>query len=39
MSETLTGSLANRGRTAFKLRALVLLGTTVLFYVTAAFAA
>jgi hypothetical protein len=34
MSETQTGSLANRGRTAFKLGALVLLGTTVLFYVT-----
>ena len=34
MSETQTGSLANRGRTAFKLGALVLLGTTALFYVT-----
>ena len=34
MSEAETGSLANRGRTAFKLGALVLLGTTVLFYVT-----
>jgi voltage-gated potassium channel len=34
MSEAETGSLANRGRTAFKLGALVLLGTTALFYVT-----
>ena len=34
MRETQTGSLANRGRTAFKLGALVLLGTTALFYVT-----
>jgi voltage-gated potassium channel len=34
MSETQTGSLANRGRTAFKLGALVLLGCTALFYVT-----
>ena len=34
MSEAETGSLANRGRVAFKLGALVLLGTTVLFYMT-----
>ena len=34
MSEVETGSLANRGRVAFKLGALVLLGTTVLFYIT-----
>ena len=34
MSQSQTGSLANRGRTAFKLGALVLLGTTALFYVT-----
>ncbi|HJN91033.1 MAG TPA: NAD-binding protein [Verrucomicrobiota bacterium] len=34
MSQTQTGSLANRGRTAFKLGALVLLGCTLLFYIT-----
>lgn len=34
MSETQTGSLANRGRKAFKLGALVVLGCTALFYFT-----
>ena len=34
MSETQTGSLANRGRKAFKLGALVVVGCTALFYVT-----
>jgi hypothetical protein len=33
MSQTQTGSLANRGRAAFKLGALVLLSCTLLFYI------